>query len=154
MIRSTFAVLLLLCSTLLYAAVPGDVDQFDPARNAAQDIARALREAQSSGRRVLLDVGGEWCSWCHLLDRSFAANAELQALREKNFVWVKVNVSPENKNEALLSRYPKFLGYPHFFVLDAEGKVLQSQDTSVLEEGKGYNVGRLRDFLIRWAPPQ
>ena len=43
---------------------------------------------------------------------------------------LKVNWSKENKNEALLSKWPKIDGYPHLFVLDADGRLVHSQDTA------------------------
>jgi thiol:disulfide interchange protein len=125
---------------------------FDEHRNATDDISRAVAFAKANNRRIILDVGGDWCSWCMRLDKLIASNADTVNLIDSNYVWVKVNYSPENKNEQTLSRYPKVLGYPHLFVLDADGKVLQSQDTSEFEEGKGYNSDRFTDFLKRWAP--
>ena len=128
------------------------VHVYDPARNADQDIRGALAEARRTGRNVLVEVGGTWCIWCRIMDNFFHEHADLADLREKNYVLVFVNFSPDNKNEAVLSRYPKVAGYPHLFVLDNEGKLLQSQDTSVLEEGRGYNEERMRAFLVKWAP--
>jgi len=127
------------------------VTTYDPGRDAETDINEAVLEARRSGRRVLVDVGGEWCSWCHTLDRFFEQNASLLEYREQNFVMVKINYSRENKNEKLLSRYPKIPGFPHFFVLDEKGKLLHSQDTSELEQGKTYNLEKLFSFLKKWA---
>ena len=127
-------------------------EKFDPARDAASDVATAVATAKAQRKRVLVDVGGEWCSWCHILDRFVAANADVRALRDANYVWVKVNWSRENKNEALLSRWPAIKGYPHLFVLDAEGGLLHSQDTGVLESGKDYDKAKFIDFLRAWAP--
>ena len=45
--------------------------EFDPARDPAQDLDVALRIARAAGRHVIIDVGGEWCSWCHIMDRFF-----------------------------------------------------------------------------------
>ena len=126
-------------------------DRFDPTRNAAADVARAVELAKASGRRVLVDVGGEWCSWCHIMDAFFAADAEARALRDKSYVWVKVNWSPQNRNEAVLSRWPKANGYPHLFVLAADGTLLHSQDTGDLEAGRGYDRAAFIAFLRRWA---
>jgi thiol:disulfide interchange protein len=126
--------------------------KFDPARDAAGDVATAVAMAKAQGKRVLVDVGGEWCSWCHILDRFVAANADVQALTNANYVWVKVNWSRENKNEALLARWPAIKGYPHLFVLDADGKLLHSQDTGVLESGKDYDKAKFIAFLRAWAP--
>src|SRR2546426_9923481 len=72
---------------------------YDPKRDAETDIKEAVLEARRSGRRVLVDVGGEWCSWCHTLDRFFEQNPSLLEYREQNFVMVKINYSRENKNE-------------------------------------------------------
>src|SRR5512141_438209 len=72
------------------SALPTD---FDPARDPARDLDVALRIAHATGRRVLIEVGGEWCSWCHVLDRFFEANADLRRYRDANYVWLKVNWS-------------------------------------------------------------
>mgnify|MGYP001396386387 FL=1 len=63
-----------------------------------------------------------------------------------------MNVSKENDNRAFLSRWPKVAGYPHLFVLDADGRLLHSQDTGALELGKGYDAAKVRAFLERFAP--
>ena len=129
------------------------VTKYDPKRDAARDIDDAVAEGKRSNRRILLVVGGEWCSWCHILEDYFAAHSDLKARRDKSFVTVKINYSDENPNEAVLSRYPPAEGYPHIFVLDSDGKFLHSQGTAVLESGKSYNLEKINDFLTRWAPP-
>lgn len=128
------------------------VTTYDPKRNADTDINDAVIEARRTGKRVLVDVGGEWCIWCHILDKFFDQNPKLLEFREQNFVMVKINYSPENKNEKVLSRYPNVPGFPHLFILDGKGKLLHSQDTSELEEGKGYNLEKFSAFLKKWSP--
>jgi len=127
---------------------------FDPQRDADKDIRSAIAEATRSGRNILLDVGGEWCIWCKRLDGFFATHTVAAELMHSNYVVVKVNFSKENKNEAVLSRYPKIPGYPHLFVLDTQGKLLHSQDTGILEEAKGYSEQKITAFLTEWAPRQ
>lgn len=126
--------------------------RFDPARDAAKDVAAAVGKARAQGKRVIVDVGGEWCKWCHILDRFIDANADVRRLLDANYVWVKVNWSPQNKNEALLSRWPAIKGYPHLFVLDGTGRLVQSQDTEVLESGPDYDKARFVDFLRKFSP--
>jgi thiol:disulfide interchange protein len=121
--------------------------RFDPARDAATDLATAAAMAKAQKKRVLVDVGGEWCPWCHILDRFVASNADVKKVVDDNYVWVKVNWSPQNRNEAALSRWPKVKGYPHLFVLDGEGRLLHSQNTDDLEAGDSYDKGKMLAFL-------
>ena len=134
------------------ATAAGLADRFDPARDPAKDVAAAVAQARDEGKRVLVDVGGEWCSWCHIMDRFFAADDEAREMRDRGFVVVKVNYSPQNKNQAFLSRYPRIAVYPHLFVLGPDGKLLHSQDTGELEAGKGYDRDKMLGFLRNWTP--
>ena len=139
---------LLLCAAASAADLPA---RFDPTRDAAADVAQAVSVASAQGRRVIVDVGGEWCSWCHILDRFIASHAEVRALIDARYVWVKVNVSKENRNRALLARWPRIEGYPHLFVLDARGRLVHSQDTGVLESGKSYDEAKFIAMLRKWS---
>ncbi len=134
------------------AAIAALSARFDPQRDPAADLDTARVEAQRGGKRIVLDVGGEWCSWCHRLDEAVEGDGEIRRFRDAHYVWVKVNYSPENENAAFLSAYPAIKGYPHLFVLDADGALLHSQFTGELEKGKGYDRGKLLGFLKDWAP--
>lgn len=134
------------------ATVPSHLQKkFDPKRDAAKDIADAIALAQKENKRIILDVGGEWCGWCKKLDKFFEENAEASAILKAKYLLVKVNFSPENKNEAVLSKYPKIQGYPHLFVLDKNGKLLHSQDTGELETGDHHDPAKVIPFLRKWA---
>lgn len=129
----------------------GGPTKYDPKRDAEKDIQNAVAEARRTGKRILLEVGGEWCSWCHIMDDYFEQNPKLLDFREKHFILVKINFSRENENKRLLSRYPTIPGYPHIFVLDISGKLIHSQDTSQLESGRSYDLEKFFSFLTKWA---
>jgi thioredoxin-related protein len=141
---------------LVFAVCAAAVDlpaRFDPSRDGAADVAHATALANAQGKRVIVDVGGEWCSWCHILDRFIEGDAQIRTLIDANYIWVKVNFSKENRNEALLARWPKVAGYPHLFVLDGNGHLLHSQDTGRLEAQGGYDRSKFLAMLKRWAVP-
>jgi thiol:disulfide interchange protein len=127
-------------------------EKYEPGRDPGKDLASAATEAKNSNRHVFVVVGGEWCMWCHIMDEFFRDHPVLQSLREKNYVLMKLNMSRENENRAFLSRYPKIHGYPHIFILDTDGKLIQSQATNELEDGKSYNAKRFKKFLEKFAP--
>ena len=159
-----FALIFVLLFDATFAEQPADsarstsvqVQKFDPMRDAKKDLQDAISQAKESHKRILLDVGGDWCIWCHRLDSLLLQNKDLAEYLDKHYVVVKINVSPENKNKKFLSRYPKVAGYPHFFVLDSNGKLIHSQNTGVLEYPKnrpikGHDKKKVFNFLKKWA---
>lgn len=141
------AICLMIAASLVLAAAP----KYDPKADPSADLAKAMAEAQRGNKRILIEVGGEWCGWCHRMHAFFDQNEPLRKLRDDNFVVFQVNFSEENRNEKFLAQFPKIEGYPHIFVLDAGGKLLHSQNTGDLEEGKGYNLEKFTAFLKQWA---
>ena len=130
---------------------------FDPSRDPGKDLLTAEALAKAQHKNILLDVGGNWCPWCILLDRTLHEDPELAAAMEFTFVVVHVNWSMDNQNHDFLSRYPKISGYPYFFVLSATGKLLQAQPTDPLEADHkiedGYNHQAILDFMNQWHKP-
>lgn len=123
---------------------------FDPSRDPFSDLKIAIDNATEANKRIILDVGGEWCIWCHRIDAFMHDTEEVKSLLDENFIIVKVNYSKENKNEKFLSQYPAVEGYPHFFVLDSDGKLLHSQNTGDLEKDKDYDKEKFISFLRQW----
>ncbi len=159
----TLFIFIVLTSSLILAQPIGSTkpaseqhQKFDPARDAQKDIQDAIVLAKKSNKRILLDIGGEWCIWCHRLDSLFIQNKDLENYLIKNYVVVKINVSKENENQAVLSTYPKVAGYPHIFILNKNGQLIHSQDTGELEfpkdyPYKGHDKTKVFAFLKKWA---
>ncbi|HLY25990.1 MAG TPA: thioredoxin family protein [Aggregatilineales bacterium] len=114
-------------------------------------LAQAKTEATQSGKRILLEVGGDWCIWCHKLDHFFAENPDVADFLDQHFVVLKVHYSTQIPNTAFLSQYPPVAGYPHIFMLDAQGSLLHSQNTGDLETGDHHDRAKVFAFLRQWA---
>ena len=125
---------------------------YDEQRDPARDLAAATIRAQQEDKQVLLLVGGEWCSWCQEMNRFLDREPALASQFNQTFVVVKVNVSKANKNEPFLKRYPEYIGVPHFYVLDAKGKLLESVNTGLLEKGKSYDEAKFGKFIAFFQP--
>lgn len=124
---------------------------YDPSRNPFVDGRDALKLAQHSGRRVLIEVGGDWCRWCHILERFLLEHAALRSSLHEKFVVLKVNVSEDNDNADFLSAFPKVLGYPHMYITENDGSIVQSQDTAEFLKNGNYSVQHFQAFLERWG---
>ncbi len=127
---------------------------YDSTANPELQLKNAINEASATQANFILDVGGEWCIWCHRLDTLFLTNPDLTEYLKNNFVLVKINFSKENENEQFLGKYPKIAGYPHFFVLETDGTLLHSQNTGDLEKGKGHDRVKVMEFLTLWRKPK
>lgn len=128
------------------------VGEYSETRNPHADLKEAIKEAQRSERRILLEIGGDWCIDCHILEGFLEEHEAVATQLKENFVIVKVNLSPENLNEAFLQQYPEVTFVPHFFVLESSGDFLYSQGTEELEGGDSYSPGRFIAFVDKWSP--
>ena len=151
--RLSLLLILVLAPHFASADLPPYSRAYDPARNPSADGQAALQLARQTGRRVLIEVGGDWCSWCHVLDRFLVENPTLRDKLYRHFVVLKVNVSDENDNEEFMAGLPKPLGYPHLYVSDSDGRILYSKDTAELLENGRYSTKRFNDFIDKWKKP-
>ena len=124
---------------------------YDAARDPFSDGRDALKLARETDRMVLIEVGGDWCSWCHVLDRFLNQHPSIRTKLHKRFVVLKVNVDDSNDNAEFLSAFPSALGYPHLYITRNDGSIVHSQDTAeFLHKGK-YSKHRFMGFLDRWS---
>lgn len=124
--------------------------EYDPDRDPFADGQNALEYAQQTQRNVMIEVGGDWCQWCHILDQFINDHAKVKTFLHDNYVLLKVNVSDANKNEAFMSSMPAVGGYPHLFITNSTGSIIFSGDLSpMLNKGK-FSEKLFLEFLERW----
>ena len=153
--RHLLPLMLSLLPLTLYASakLPAYSQGYDPARDPFVDGSAALKLAQETNRRVLIEIGGNWCSWCLQLDKFLAENHQLREQLHRYFVILKVNVSEVNDNAEFMAGFPKPLGYPHIYISEADGRIIFSKDTAQLLENSRYSVERFQQFIDKWKLP-
>lgn len=129
---------------------------YHPEADAKADIQQAVQQASEEHKNIIIQVGGNWCSWCLLFNKFIHEDADVNSLIENNYVYYHLNYSKENKNQDILDSYgnPEKMGFPVLLVLDEKGNLLHTQETSPLEEGKGYNKEKVLNFFQNWLPGQ
>ena len=127
---------------------------YHPEANAATDIEAALKKAAAEGKFVILQGGGNWCSWCYKFHDFIEKDEELKAFVDENFVWYHLNYSKENTNKTIFEQYgfPQRFGFPVLIVLDEKGNRLHTQDSALLESGDGYDRKKVLNTLKAWSP--
>lgn len=125
---------------------------YNPEANAQADIDAAVVKAKKEGKHVFIQAGGNWCPWCIAFHNLVDSTPELKKVLNDNYETVLLNYSKENKNEAVFARlnYPGRFGFPVFLILDGDGKLLHTQNSAYLEEGKGHSVQKVTAFLKSW----
>jgi thioredoxin-related protein len=128
---------------------------YDPSADAEKDIASAIKKAKAENKYVLLQGGGNWCSWCIEFARFCKADKKIDSVINASYVWYHFNWSKENENKKLFAKYgyPQRFGFPVFIILDGEGKRIHTQNSEYLEDGKkSYDKNKVQAFLEMWSP--
>ena len=119
-------------------------------------IEDAVAQAAASGRYVVCQLGGNWCPWCLRFARFIEADDEIRQLIADNFVYIHVNY--RSRQDELSQRVSRRLGnagrfgFPVLVILRPDGSVLHIQDSSYLEQDKGYDRARVLAFFQHWTP--
>jgi uncharacterized protein YyaL (SSP411 family) len=126
-----------------------------------QQIDNAVAKAKAEGKHVICQVGGNWCPWCLRFADFITNDTDISKVIDTNYIYIHVNYNPRKSEgaektrqaKAMLARLnnPARFGFPVFVVLNADGKVIHTQDSSFLEEGKGYNKEKVLRFLNNWT---
>jgi thioredoxin-related protein len=126
---------------------------YDPALDGMKQINEAIAIAKKSGKHVLIQYGGNWCGWCIKFDAFCKVDSAISKIIDKNYLPVKLNYSPENKNDAsnIFLGNPTRFGFPVFIIIDGNGKILHIQDSGLLEEGQGYSKNKVIGFFRNWT---
>ena len=154
--------LLAVIMTVTVSAQSGLKKVYNEDINPLEQIDLALAKAKSGGKFVICQVGGNWCPWCLRFADFITNDSTISKVIDDNFEYIHVNYNPrksgseeqQQQAKALMKRLNNCgrFGFPVFVVLDEEGKVIHIQDSSFLEEGKGYNQEKVLRFFKNWTP--
>ena len=148
--KSVFLFFALLLSFSLKAQEK--ITLYNPEADARKDLETAIQTARDQHKHVLIQVGGNWCSWCVRLHGVLESEAKIDSILKSDFVFILINYSKENKNEAVLADlgFPQRFGFPVLLVLDQDGHRLHTQNTAYFEKDKGYDPDKIIGFLLDW----
>lgn len=138
------------------------VKVYDETINPDVQIVEAVAKASKDGKHVVAQLGGNWCKWCIRFAKFVENDADIKKLVDDNFEFIHVNYNPRNSEanadqaatEAALRRLgnPVRFGFPVLVVIEGEGNILHTQDSSFLESGEGYDKDKVKRFFETWTP--
>lgn len=128
---------------------------YNEKEDAEAKIKELVAQAKAQNKNIMIQAGGNWCIWCLRFNDYVQKTPELKEIVDQNYIYYHLNYSPKNKNEKVFAAYDnpgeKF-GYPVFILLDQNGKMIHTQDSAVLEDGKGYSLEKVKAFFTKWTP--
>lgn len=156
-------VIALMAMSVMMANAQGALKKvYDETIDPMAQIDNALDKAKVEGKFVLCQVGGNWCPWCLRFADFVEKDTAVNKMVSDNFIYIHVNYNRrasagaevQQKAAQLMKRLnnPGRFGFPVFVVLDEKGNVLHIQDSSFLEEGKGYSEEKTLRFFKNWTP--
>jgi len=144
------------CFFLIQNQVKAQADSiplYNPMENAQEGINHAVTLAKAQNKHVLIQAGGNWCSWCLRFNKFTKNDVHIDSLLKTDYIIYHLNYSKENYNKPVFERYglAQRFGFPVFLILDGDGKLLHIQNSSYLEQGNGYSAEKVMDFLNSWT---
>jgi len=128
---------------------------YDVNADASAAVDAAFARARKDGKRVLIDMGGNWCGDCIVLANVMQL-PELKPFLAAHFEIVKVDIGRYDKNLQIPTRFGavdqlKKGGVPSIIIAEPDGTFVNRTDMSALEDARHMTPQAIADWLAQWA---
>lgn len=117
-----------------------------------KQLADAMVIARKEHKQILLQFGANWCGWCWKLHKLFESDKSVRGELSTNYVLVLIDVNQDHNKGFAVKYGADRHGLPFLVLLDREGKLLTTKDTSDLEAGDHHSPQKVLAFLKAWEP--
>ena len=121
--------------------------------NAEADVAQGIVQARAEHKRLLIDLGGNWCADCRILSGVMQLPA-MQSFLDAHFVVVLVDVGRFDRNSEIPARFginDRLEGVPSILIVDPDGQLLDRGQTAALVGAGGMDPQSIANWFARWA---
>ena len=129
---------------------------YDPRADGNAQLTAALAQAKRDGKRVLLNLGANWCGDSQAMYRLLRNDPDIRRELERHYVLVLVDVNKRGdapRNAEVVSRFgdPLGRGIPVLLVLAADGTLLNADPSERLADNDHQDPARVLAYLRKWA---
>jgi thiol-disulfide isomerase/thioredoxin len=113
----------------------------------------ALQRGENSGKRILIDVGGNWCPDCRIL-ANLMQRPELKGFLAAHFEIVMINVGRYDRNLDVPARFglgDKPEGVPAIVIAEPNGTVVNKGKYFALSDARHMMPQDIANWLAGWA---
>jgi thiol:disulfide interchange protein len=161
------ALAILLLATPALAAVPAPrpsiatlqqlpvvlMQPYDEHADADAAVAAAFDRARKSHKRVLIDLGGNWCVDCVVL-ANFLKLPEMQRFMAAHYEMVSVDVGRFDRNQQIPARFGitgRLKGVPALLIATPDGKLVNGDDAFATSDAHTMTPQALAEYLAKYA---
>jgi len=126
---------------------------YDEKANADAQVDAAIARAKKSGKRVMIDLGGNWCADCRIM-AGLMELPEMERFLSAHYEIVSVDVGRFNRNLQIPARYgitQRLEGVPAFLVVTTDGKLVNAGRVSAIQDARHMTPQALADWLAQWT---
>lgn len=126
---------------------------YDEHSNADAAVAAAFERARKSHKRVLIDLGGNWCVDCVVL-ANFLKLPEMQRFMAAHYEMVPVDVGRFDRNQQIPARFGitgRLKGVPALLVATADGKLVNGDDLFATADASSMTPQALANYVAKYA---
>lgn len=126
---------------------------YDEKANADAQVDAAIARAKKNGKRVMIDLGGNWCADCRIM-AGLMELPEMEHFLKAHYEIVSVDVGRFNRNLQIPARYgitQRLEGVPAFLVVTTDGKLVNTGRVSAIQDARHMTPQALADWLAQWT---
>jgi thiol:disulfide interchange protein len=126
---------------------------FDETANADAALAAAFARAKAVHKRVLIDLGGNWCADCLILSGVMDL-PKMRRFLAAHYVVIVVDVGRFNKNLQVPARFgitERLVGVPAVLIADPDGTLVNKDHIFALDDARSMAPQAIADWLAQWA---
>ena len=126
---------------------------YDEHANADTAVANAFVRAKAAHKRVLIDLGGNWCADCRIL-AGLMQLPEMRRFLDERYVVVLVDVGRFNRNLQIPARFgitKRLEGVPSVLIANPDGTLVNRDHFFALDDARHMGPQAIADWLAQWA---
>ena len=126
---------------------------YDESANADAAVNAAFVRAKKDGKRVLIDLGGNWCTDCIVLANVLEL-PEVKSFVDAHFEFVEVDVGRFDRNLQIPKRFgivKRLEGVPALLIAEPDGTLVNKGHVSALADARSMTPQGIANWLAQWA---
>lgn len=126
---------------------------YDEGADADAAVAAAFARARAAHKRVLIDLGGNWCPDCIVL-ANFLELPEMRRFMDAHYEVVAVDVGRFDRNLQIPARFgfsKRLDGVPTVLIAEPDGKLVNGGHVFAFTDARHMTPKGLADYLAFWA---